>query len=130
MVGPNLMNPLVAVRYLLRESSWRGMAYRRKPGMPWHPYGNTLWEILSLIAIRTTQLIGKVFSYQPDFTMRVPDSVPPFQADNDACYLCNPTDLIAWFKSSGWRLLRRGLHGRPPLSYLVAGGTCVAERRP
>ncbi|MGH8056917.1 MAG: class I SAM-dependent methyltransferase, partial [Candidatus Entotheonellia bacterium] len=130
VVGPNLLSPLLPIRYLLSPSSWRQMAYRRKPGMPWHPYGNTLWEILALTTVRAAQLFGKLLSRRPRFTMRTTDTVPPFHADNDACYLCNPTDLIAWFKSAGWRVLRGGRHGRPPFSYLVAGGTWVAARKP
>jgi SAM-dependent methyltransferase len=129
IVGPNLLSPLFSIRYLLTFSSWKRMAYKRKPGMPFHPYGNTLWEILSLIPVRTAQLTAKLLSRTPRFTMRIPDTVPPFHGDNDASYLCNPTDLIAWFKKAGWRLLRRGRHGRLPLSYLAAGGTWVAARK-
>jgi SAM-dependent methyltransferase len=130
VVGPNLLSPFLAPLYLLKPASWRRMTYRRRPGMPWHPYGNTLWEIASLIPVRAVQLIGKLLGGSPHFTMRIPDSTLPFYADNDACYLCNPTDLIAWFKTAGWHLLRRGRHGRPPLSYLLAGGTWVAARKP
>jgi len=130
IVGPNLVSPLHPVLYLLRPSSWRRMTYRRKPGMPSHPYGNTLSERLALAPLRTAQLIRKLFGQRPHFTMRVPDAEPPFHSDNDASYLCNPTDLIKWFKWAGWRVLRKGRHGRPPLSYLVAGGTWVAARKP
>jgi hypothetical protein len=89
--------------------------------MPSHPYGNTLWEILAITALRTAQLIRKLFSRRPQFTTRAPDTVPPFHADNDASYLCNPTDLIAWFKSAGWRRFERTAW-TAPLSYLGAGG--------
>lgn len=130
IVGPNLVSPLLPVRYLLRLSSWRRMRYRRSTGMPSHPYGNTLWEILSVMMQRTAQLTGKLLMRRPEFTMRVPDSVPPFNSDNDSSYLCNPTDLIAWFKGAGWQVLRRGRHGRPPLTYLAAGGTWIAARKP
>lgn len=130
VVGPNLLSPLVPVLYLLKPSSWRRMTYRRNPGMPSHPYGNTLWEILASAPLRTGQLIGKLLSREPQFTMRVPDTVPPFQSDNDACYLCNPRDIIDWFRSSGWTVLRKGRHGRLALTYLVAGGTWVGARKP
>lgn len=130
IVGPNLMSPLLPVRYLLRPSSWPRMTYRREPGMPSHPYGNSLWEIMGMAPLRTAQLMKKLLSGRPSFTMRTPDTMPPFHSDNDASYLCNPTDIIAWFRSAGWRVIRRGRHGRLPLSYLVAGGTWVAARKP
>jgi len=130
IAGPNLLSPLLPIWHLLRPSSWRQMAYRRKLGMPRHPYGNTLWEILALTPVRTAQLIGKLFRRGPHFSMRTADTVPPFHSDNDACYLCNPTDIIAWFRSAGWRVLRRGRHGRLALSYLIFAGTWVAARKP
>jgi SAM-dependent methyltransferase len=130
IAGPNLVSPLLSVRHLLRLSSWRQMKYRRTPGMPRHPYGNTLWELVWLTPVRTLQLIDKLLAVKPHFTMRAPDTVPPFHADNDACYLCNPIDLIAWFKGEGCQILRRGRHDRPPLAYLLAGGTWVAARKP
>ena len=58
------------------------------------------------------------------------DQYMTFHADNDACYLCNPVDLITFFRSHGYRIERRGKPGRPPLSYLFAGGTWVAARKP
>lgn len=130
IVGPNLVSPLLPIRYLLMPSSWQRMAYRRRAGMSSHPYGNTLWEIVAVTILRTAQLIRKLLIRRAHFTMRTPDTAPPFHSDNDASYLCNPADLIAWFRSAGWRMLRRGRHGRPPLSYLVAGGTWVAARKP
>ena len=61
--------------------------------------------------------------------MREPDITPPFHADNDACYLCNPTDLILYFKRNGFVIERRGNPGRLPLAYLFASGTWVAVRK-
>jgi SAM-dependent methyltransferase len=130
IIGPNLVSPLLPLLYLAKPSSWRDMSYFRRPGLASHPYGNTLWEIIGYTALRTFQMLGKLFRRRPTFTMRVPDTRPPFHSDNDACYLCNPTDLIAFFKSRGFRVVRKGRHGRPPLSYLLAGGTWVAARKP
>jgi SAM-dependent methyltransferase len=130
VVGPNLVSPLVPIIYLCKPSSWKRMSYVRKPGLPSHPYGNTLWEIIGLSFLRTFQLLEKMFHQQPHFTMRTPDMTPPFHADNDACYLCNPLDLIAFFHVRGFRVLQRGRHGRPPLSYLLAGGTWIAASKP
>jgi SAM-dependent methyltransferase len=130
IVGPNLVTPFPPLAYLCRPSSWKGMSYVRRPGLPRHPYGNTLGEILGAGAARSFQMLAKVIRRRPHFTMRQPDTVPPFHADNDACYLCNPSDLIAYFRSRGLRVIRRGKYGRPPLSYLFAGGTWVAARKP
>lgn len=130
VAGPNLLSPLIPILFLLNPLSWRLMSFRRSPGMPRHPYGNTLWELLASPVTRSVQLVAKLCSHEPHFTMRVPDSTPPFHADNDAAYLCNPTDLITYFRSRGFRVERRGGLGRPWLTYLVAGGTWVAARKP
>jgi hypothetical protein len=95
-----------------------------------HPYGNTLPEILGLALLRSAQLVAKLIRRSPRFLMREPDSVPPFQADNDACYLCNPTDLLSYFKGQGFQIEQRGKPAPLPLSYLLAGGTWVAARKP
>jgi hypothetical protein len=80
--------------------------------------------------VRTVQLGIKLLRPSPSFSMRQPDLTPPFEADNDACYLCNPTDLIHYFKKLGFRIERCGKPGRPPISYLFAAGTWVAARKP
>ena len=102
----------------------------RRPDTPRHPYGNTLGEMIAAGVTRGFQLAGKLLRRRPHFSMRQPDDRPPFHADNDACYLCNPTDLIAFFRRRGFTIDRRGKPGRPPLSYLLAGGTWVAARKP
>lgn len=61
--------------------------------------------------------------------MRVPDTVPPFYSDNDACYLCNPTDLVKFFPKQGCSVIQTGRHGRLPFAYLFASGTWVAARK-
>lgn len=130
IVGPNLVSPVPGLAYAARPSSWRSLGFRRRPGMPKHPYGNTLPEIVVFAVLRSLQLGAKLVRRSPRFSMRDPDTVPPFHADNDACYLCNPTDLISYFKGRGFKIERRGKPGRLPLSYLFAGGTWVAARKP
>jgi SAM-dependent methyltransferase len=130
VVGPNLVSPFPKLAELLRPASWRSLPLRRRAGMARHPYGNTLPEILGYAGLRGLQMVAKLVRKAPHFTMRLADEVPPFHADNDACYLCNPTDLIKDFRRRGFTIVRRGKPGRPPLSYLFAGGTWVAVRKP
>lgn len=130
VVGPNLVSPLPGLAYVAKPSSWRSLRFRRRPGMPRHPYGNTLSEVLATAVLRQFQLLAKLVRRSPQFTMRTPDTQPPFHADNDACYLCNPTDLISYFRDRGYLIERRGKPGRFPLGYLVAGGTWVVARKP
>jgi SAM-dependent methyltransferase len=129
IVGPNLISPATGIVEILKPSHWRTMPFRRRPGMPRHPYGNTLPETLAITTVRAFQLLGKLLSPAPHPTMRQPDLVPPFHADNDACYLCNPVDLIKYFRRRGFSIEQRGKPGRPPLSYLFARGTWVAARK-
>jgi SAM-dependent methyltransferase len=129
IVGPNLLSPAVGLLFALKPSSWRQLRLRRQAGMAKHPYGNTVPEILMVCLRRSWELFLAVTSPQPQFLMRAPDSVPPFHADNDACYLCNPTDLVRYFQRRGFRVVCRGRPGRPAFSYLFAGGTWVAARR-
>ena len=130
VIGPNLVTPILPLVYLCNPANWRSIPLVRRPGLPRHPYGNTLGEIIAAIGLRSWQLLGKVIRQEPRFTMREPDVTPPFHSDNDACYLCNPSDLISFFHARGLTILRRGKYGRLPLSYLLAGGTWVAARKP
>jgi SAM-dependent methyltransferase len=130
VVGPNLVSPFPGLIHLCKPSSWRTLTFHRSPGMARHPYGNTVPEILAATMLRTGQLIARLFNRNPLFGMREPDSVPPFHADNDACYLCNPADLIAYFRRARFQILRRGRPGRPWPAYLFAGGTWIAARKP
>ncbi|MEO6808270.1 MAG: class I SAM-dependent methyltransferase [Isosphaeraceae bacterium] len=129
IVGPNLVSPTLGLGFVVKPSTWPSLRFWRRPGMPRHPYGNTVPESLAFCFFHTAQLLAKLVRRSPRFTMREPDVVPPFHADNDACYLCNPTDLISYFRGHGFRIVRRGKPGRPPLSYLFAGGTWVAARK-
>ncbi|HSU67035.1 MAG TPA: class I SAM-dependent methyltransferase [Tepidisphaeraceae bacterium] len=130
VVGPNLLSPVKGLATLCNPRAWSRLQFRRKPETPMHPYGNTVPEILSVSVRDMVHLVRKLLRRRPEFLMRSPDLRPPFHADNDACYLCNPTDLIAYFRDRHLAIVRRGRHGRPPLSYLFAGGTWVAARTP
>ena len=130
VVGPNLVSPLIGLLYIANPASWPKLCFRRTANMPRHPYGNTVPEVLAMSILRTYQLTAKLLSRVPSFTMREPDIVPPFHSDNDACYLCNPTDVIAYFRSRGFRIIRKGRPGRLWPSHLLAGGTWVAARKP
>lgn len=124
VVGPNLVSPIVGLRAL------RYAYLRRTPALARHPYGNTVLEIFGTAVVRTLQLAGKLVRRSPRFLMREPDTVPPFHSDNDACYLCCPSDLIAYFRSLGWSIERRTKPGRVWPLHLLAGGTWVAARKP
>jgi hypothetical protein len=98
--------------------------------MPRHPAGNTLPELVGMLFVNGARLAGKLMASRPYFSMREPDLRPPFHADNDACYLCNPVDLVQFFRSQRCRILRNGQYHRPPLSWLVTTGTYVTARTP
>jgi SAM-dependent methyltransferase len=124
VVSPNLVSVLHSLRSLWR--SVRTMTIRRTPGLPRHPFGNTVPESVASILMTTTMTIRKSFSSEPCFTMRKPDLTPPFYADNDAVYLCNPLDLDRYFHEKRWMLRRRGAPGRPPWLAPILGGTWIA----
>jgi len=130
ITSPNLLSPTVGLLYCLRPSSWKSLIFFRRKETPKHPYGNTIPETFAFAFLRAAQLMLKLVCTTPVFSMREADTRPPFFADNDACYLCNPTDLIRYFKRQGFKLERRGKPNRPPLSYLFAGGTWIAAQKP
>jgi SAM-dependent methyltransferase len=130
VIGPNLLSPYSGFAIAARQWSWRSLRFRRRPNMPRHPYGNTVPEVVAFGLLRGIQLSAKLVQRTPHFTMREPDTRPPFHGDNDACYMCNPTDLISYFRGRGFQIERRGKPGRLPLSYLFAGGTWIAARKP
>ncbi len=129
IVGPNLVTPFLPAKFAFREIKTRRLSFRRQASTPRHPYGNTIPEHLAKALWATALLSQKLFDQHVRFSMRVPDTIPPFEADNDACYLCNPTDLIRFFRKNRLRVLQKGRHGRPPISYLFAGGTWVAAQK-
>jgi len=99
------------------------------PDMQRHPFGNTLPEALASLPRNAWRLLTKSLSARTHFTMREPDLRPPFVADNDACYLCNPLDLVRFFSAHGADVIQSGAFGRPRLTTLLAAGTWVAARK-
>jgi SAM-dependent methyltransferase len=129
IVSPNLLSPILPIKFIIDAVRRGDLALKRTSTTPHHPYGNTLGETLVSIPITTSLLLRKLISSKVIFNMRTPDTVPPFHADNDACYICNPTDLLKFFPTQGCQVEQNGRHGRFPLSYLLAGGTWVAARK-
>lgn len=131
IVGPNLISPgqsLKSVIFACRSRPLRRVFFR-EPDMPRHPYGNTLPEALVSIPVTLGRLLKKTLTAPARFTMRQPDMNPPFHADNDACYLCNPTDLTKFFSEQGCRVIQNGAYGRLPMTASLAGGTWIAARK-
>lgn len=129
IVGPNLVSPMLGLRFLAQPRLWYWPSLTNNKKRPHHPYGNTVFEILGISILRTFQLLRKMIRRSPEFLMRVPDSTPPFHADNDACYLCNPTDLIRYFQQRGLRIERKSKPGRNAMTWFLAGGTWIAARK-
>jgi SAM-dependent methyltransferase len=133
IVSPNLLSVLSSLRGM-GIHAWKNRPLRtiflRSPEMPRHPAGNTLPEFVGTFFGHGARLAGKLMARRPHFTKREPDLRPPFHADNDACYLCNPVDLIKFFRSQGCQVLRNGQYNRPPLSWLITSGTYVTARTP
>ena len=138
VVGPNLLGTghalYWAMRHTLRCLKERKLWETRTADMARHPGGNTMpetWLNTLKFAKRTLQKL--TIETSPKFLMREPDHRPPFQADNDACYLCNPMDLINWARATGlaepirwWALDRSAARLIWPLT---AGTWIVLEKR-
>lgn len=129
VVGPNCVSPLVPIKSIARSLIQGDTLWKRTPTTPHHPYGNTFGELILSVPVTAARLVEKLIHHGITFTMRDPDTVPPFHGDNDACYLCNPTDLVKFFSLHGCRIVQVGRHGRLPLSYLFASGTWVAAQK-
>jgi SAM-dependent methyltransferase len=130
IVGPNLVSPFAAICIFLKEMIGGKLIFRRHEGTQHHPYGNTAAERVIKVFAVAALLLNKLLDSELGYNMRIPDSTPPFHGDNDACYLCNPIDIIKSFQRNGFKLLCKGRPGRAPFSYLLAGGTWVAARKP
>jgi len=133
VVGPHLLSVGLALHYVLKETvralKSGGRWKRRGPETPFHPFGNTLPETYTHLIHHSRHTIRKLMGETPvTFLMRQPDLKPPFHADNDACYFCNPMDLVDWARQTPgvkpirwWAVDRRGSRVLWPFS----GGTWV-----
>jgi 2-polyprenyl-3-methyl-5-hydroxy-6-metoxy-1,4-benzoquinol methylase len=133
VVGPNIIGSAVnlywALRHTARCLSQGRLWEERTPELPRHPGGNTMPEAWVCTARHAAWTLKKLTAESdPVFHMREPDTRPPFHADNDACYFCNPMDLINWARSSGsakplrwWASDRRFARAIWPLT----GGTWI-----
>jgi SAM-dependent methyltransferase len=132
IVGPHLLSVGVSLRVVCKETlgAFRsGGRWKRKPQTPFHPFGNTLPETYWFLGHHARHTLKKLVGDNPvRFLPRQPDGQPPFHGDNDACYLCNPMDLIAWARQTpGVRPIRWWASDRRLARYLwpFAGGTWV-----
>jgi len=129
--GPTLYWALCFTAHCFRQ---RKLWESRTPEMPRHPCGNTLPEMWLQTLRNVMHTVQKLTVERvPKFLMREPDLRPPFYGDNDACYLCNPMDLLNWGKASGlakpirWWSFDRNL---VRIIWPITGGTWVAlEKR-
>lgn len=133
VIGPNLLgtgpNLYWAVRHTVRCLKQGKLWESRTADMARHPGGNTMPETwLQTVRFAKQTLQKLTFEHSPTFLMREPDPRPPFHADNDACYFCNPMDLSNWGKATGlakpirWWALDRNF---ARLLWPIAGGTWV-----
>lgn len=132
VTGPNLIAIGPSLAGLFRCWSHRPLLelFFRHQGMPWFPFGTTIPERLGILAGNCCRWLRKLGSRSPLFEFRRPDLCPPFHADNDAIYLCNPLDVTRFLSEAGFRVLRDVDLGRPRLTLFLAGGTWVAARAP
>jgi SAM-dependent methyltransferase len=132
IVSPNILSMLASFRgmmwYVWRNRPLRTILFR-SPGMPRHPWGNTLPELVVSLCTNCILLAAKLIARKPYFSMREPDLNPPFHSDNDACYVCDPVDVVKFFRSKGCHVLQNGKPGRPPLSWLLATGTYITVKK-
>lgn len=138
VVGPNLLgagpNLYWAVRHTLRCLKEGKLWETRTPDMARHPGGNTMPETWTQTVRYAKQTLQKLtLERSPTFLTREPDPRPPFHADNDACYFCNPMDLVNWGKATGlgipirWWALDRHFSR---LIWPITGGTWVVLEKP
>lgn len=128
-VGPNLLSlghSFMAISKYVWQNRPVKNIFLRSPGMPKHPGGNTLPEVLLNFPLKLTLILRKSLDNQATFTMREPDMNPPFQADNDACYLCNPIDFLKFLPTQNCVVIQNGFYGRSKFTSLIASGTFIA----
>jgi SAM-dependent methyltransferase len=134
VVGPNLIGagPTLywAIRHTLRCLKQGKLWERRTADMARHPGGNTMPEAWLQTLRFAGQTLQKLTTERtPNFLMREPDHRPPFHADSDACYFCNPMDLYNWAKATGlakpvqWSAIDRRF---ARAIWPITGGTWIA----
>jgi SAM-dependent methyltransferase len=133
VVGPNLLG-LAGYAQGLTHYVWRNRpwwtVFVRTARMHRHPFGDTVPELVVGLFVAATRIAHKALRACPEFTMRKPDLIPPFDADNDSVYLCNPLDLVRFFRTRGCDVLRDAALGRKRSTRMLATGTWVAVRAP
>ena len=105
IVGPNLLgfplNLYWSIKHTLRcLKSGRLWEYRGS-NQSRHPGGNTMPEAWYYTVHHLWHTFSKLFiKKEPCFLMRIPDTNPPFHADNDSTWYCNPMDILNWTKET------------------------------
>ncbi len=131
ITGPNLVALGPSMVRLLRV--WRHRPFReiffRTSSMPRFPFGTTLPETIGILTRNLIRISRKMISHTPRFEFREPDLRPPFHADNDAIYLCNPIDVCRFLVLHGFEILRDVDLGRGRWTKMLAGGTWIAARK-
>jgi hypothetical protein len=132
-VGPNLLSFPVNFYWAVRSTARclaEGRVWEsRTPELARHPGGNTMpetWAATARHFLWSLQKLG--IERKPRFRMRVPDTRPPFHADNDSCYLCNPMDLVNFARGNARVAARRWWAGDRSFARALwpfAGGTWV-----
>ncbi|MBY0314602.1 MAG: class I SAM-dependent methyltransferase [Bdellovibrionales bacterium] len=130
--GPNLFSLLQSLRGLT-QYVWSNRPlytiFYRSPSLPKHPHGNTFPEILVNL-FKNLYFITKLYwMKKPLFKRREPDLIPPFHADNDACYYLNPLDLKYFFESKGYTVVTFSKN-RPGFMAMMPSGTGFVARKP
>jgi SAM-dependent methyltransferase len=132
IVGPNLLSLLQSVRgltsYVWQVRPFSGLLFRQ-PGMLSHPHGNTIPEILVRLLIHSWWIAKLYLLRKPLIKTRKPDLVPPFHADNDACFYLNPLDLKYYFASKGYEIINFSGHNRPEWAAMIPSGTWFCARK-
>lgn len=130
--GPNLLSILPTFRGLTRYV-WKNRPisniFLRSPSLPKHPHGNTIPELVLTFFKNIYCILNLYLFRRPLFKIREPDIVPPFHADNDACYLLNPLDLKYFFESKGYRIITYSKN-RPSMLTMIPSGTGFVAQKP
>lgn len=133
IVGPNLFSVLQSIRGLFIYA-WKNRPLHtilfRNTKMARHPHGNTIPEIIINIFRNIFFILKLYIKSKSIFKLREPDLLPPFHADNDACYFLNPLDLKYFYLSKGYQILNISGIDRSNSVAMVSSGTWFAARKP